>query len=695
MHINNFTIYACCMLIFPLSLSAQNGDPVHEFQPDELIGETLELVTESTGQELDFSDWNQELDDLLSNPVNLNSANEDELHRLPLLNDLQIQNLKEYASKYGSIASIYELFLIDGFSQSFIEQIAPFITLEAMQAELPQIGNALNNGRWKLSCRYQRILEPQAGYSKPTDTDSSSSRYSGSPDAITSKLIWNYRDLLQWGITMEKDAGESLFRKPDSLSVAVDFLSFHMLLRGKGKLRTAVLGDYQLQFGQGLTIWSGLSMGKLPGSLPMRRRSQSIKPHTSANENNFLRGAATSWKYRKMECTAFASYRRRDARLSIDTMDRQSLESFTSLQDDGYHRTATELRNRKTILEFIAGGNVKYNGSRLKLGITAYQINFDKTYLPEMVPGKFGTQAGTFAGIDYSWSYKRFTLYGESSAALSSGMAHLVGINLNPDPRVSFAAIYRIFSTGYSNPLAAAFGESAQNSNERGLYIGVQTTPVRNLSVTLQVDLFRYPWLRYQVDAPSSGNEYASYTSYSLGRNGLITFSIKHSDKQKNTDVEQRLLHPLGMISKTSGMMQIRYTATSWLKLSTRTSVQQVKTASGQVMKGYYLGADGQIVSLNSVWSFTARYAVFDTDDYESRIYIHENDLPSSFSIPAFSGNGSRYFLLLKMKLGKHLNGWLRYSQTIYHMQQEISSGLSLIEGNHKSEIKAMINYTF
>jgi len=678
-----------------LGLAAQNGEPVHTFPAEEMISETLEQLTESNGEETDLSEWNDELDQLRSDPVNLNSGNDEELRRLCLLNELQIRNLQAYIADYGPVASVYELFLIDGFSQTFIEQIAPFIILENAAAPQLPLRNVLRNGRWKLSCRYQRVLESQAGYSGQPGSDSLASRYAGSPDAVFTRLVWNYQDRLHGGITSEKDAGETLLRKPDSAAVAIDYLSFHLMIRGKKKTHSTIIGDYQMQFGQGLTLWSGMSMGKTSGTLPMRRRGQTIKPHTSANENNFLRGAASSWRKGKMEYTAFVSYRRRDARVNTDSLNGQGFEFFSAVQESGYHRTVSERNNRKSVREFIAGGHVKYAAHRFRIGFSTYHLYYNRNFLPSPVPGNTSEPAETYAGFDYSWSYKRLTFYGESSLALCEGSAHLAGLNFNPDPRIAFSVIYRNYAPAYFNLLSNAFGETAKNSNERGLYFGVQTFPVRNLSMTIQVDYCRFPWLRYQVDAPSSALEYAIFTTYSLGRAGLISMSFKHAEKQGNSSDLQRLLNPLETTVKTSWMLQLRYSVTSCFKLSTRTSIQKVRTASGSTAAGYYLGGDGQIISPNAAWSFTARYAVFDTDDYESRMYVYENDLPSSFSIPSFSGNGSRYYLMLKMRIGSHLDGWLRFSRTMLPMQQEISSGPALIRGNHKSELKAMITYRF
>lgn len=69
---------------------------------------------------------------------------------------------------------------------------------------------------------------------------------------------------------------------------------------------------------------------------------------------------------------------------------------------------------------------------------------------------------------------------------------------------------------------------------------------------------------------------------------------------------------------------------------------------------------------LNSPIAIGIRYAVFDTDDYDTRIYAYENDVLFSYSIPALQGRGSRMYINLRYRFGRMLDVWLRYSVTNY-----------------------------
>ena len=61
--------------------------------------------------------------------------------------------------------------------------------------------------------------------------------------------------------TGEKDAGEEFFQ--GSQKNGFDFYSAHLFVQGFGTIKQLAIGDFQAQFGQGLTFWSGLAFDAL------------------------------------------------------------------------------------------------------------------------------------------------------------------------------------------------------------------------------------------------------------------------------------------------------------------------------------------------------------------------------------------------------------------------------------------------
>ena len=91
---------------------------------------------------------------------------------------------------------------------------------------------------------------------------------------------FKYQKHLSFGITTEKDAGETVlgnqlaekFGLKPALQEWFDFYSAHFYLKEVGKIDVFTIGDYHIQLGQGLTFWSGLAMGKSSNIMSLKKK---------------------------------------------------------------------------------------------------------------------------------------------------------------------------------------------------------------------------------------------------------------------------------------------------------------------------------------------------------------------------------------------------------------------------------------
>jgi hypothetical protein len=88
----------------------------------------------------------------------------------------------------------------------------------------------------------------------------------------------------------------------------------------------------------------------------------------------------------------------------------------------------------------------------------------------------------------------------------------------------------------------------------------------------------------------------------------------------------------------------------------------------------------------------TTRYQYFETASYSSRMYAYEPDVLSGFSIPAFSGMGSRFLLILGYPVSKKLNIWCRWARLASYPQQVIAEPVLQF---HDNEIKVQAQLIF
>lgn len=82
------------------------------------------------------------------------------------------------------------------------------------------------------------------------------------------------------------------------------------------------------------------------------------------------------------------------------------------------------------------------------------------------------------------------------------------------------------------------------------------------------------------------------------------------------------------------------------------------------------------------------RYAIFNTDDYNSRLYAYEHDVLYASSMPSYYGKGFRTYLLISYKAAQWIQLWLRLSLTRFTDRNIISSGTEEVKGNKLPEIK-------
>lgn len=689
------------VLLVALELSAQ--EPV---KPESInAGQLEEKIEQLGGQadaDIDFSEMVDELLQYISNPINLNSASERELRQLQL-NDLQINNLTSYVQKYGQLTSIYELGMIEGFDSTLAIAISPFITFE-LQPEGAKINlkNLSKYGRHQIITRYQQVLQEQAGFSPISDSALAvkpNSRYLGGPERLYARYGYSFYNRIRFGITMEKDPGEIFMRGPDSLKKGFDFYSAHFYYTGNKFLKHLALGDYHLAFGQGLTMYSSLAFGKSPGAITNRRIAQPVKPNTGANENLFMRGAAaTITPFRGADLTLFYSDKKVDANIGgSDSLNAESL-FISSLQETGYHRTPNELSGKNAIEQTVYGGNIQTRVKMFRLGATAYHTKLGaeltrQDYLYNQFD--FRGKELTNYGMDFAAILRSLTFFGEVSGSDNGGKAMLLGATATPDPHVAISVIYRNYGKDYQSFFSNAFAEGSRNANEKGLYIGIFTQLHRKWSFSAYADHFRFSWLRFRVDSPSRGSEYLSQLTWNPNRRAEVQFRYRYQQKQLNPSGGTGYTDFPEPETRQNARVHLSFKPTEDITLKSRIETTWWAMPGFENRTGFLIYQDIIYNDPEKPWLLNARYALFDTDSYNERLYAYESDVLYAFSIPSYYYKGSRFYLMGKYSFGRRLDLWVRYALTQYANKQKIGSGLDEIDGNQKSEIKVQIRLRF
>ncbi|WP_266202900.1 ComEA family DNA-binding protein [Pontibacter kalidii] len=688
----------CCVLPCLPPLLAQDY-PRQNIDLDLLV---QELFAEQDDENISYEDLYETLFQYYQRPINLNRTTPEELASLYLLSRPQIVSYFNYLQENGELLSIYELQAIPGFDLPTIYRLLPFVQVRdaGLQADArPLWQRMVGEDNNALILRYERTLQERRGYTSVDTSSRSTTRYLGSPEKLYLRYRISHARDYSFGITAEKDAGEAFTWSPATRRYGFDFYTLHLQLYNKGRFKTIALGDYQLQFGQGLLLSSGYSVGKGGETITtVSRPNLGIRPYSSVLEYAFMRGGAVTYSLGKVDVTAFYSNKLVDANLQAqpDTLDTEQ-QFFTGIQTTGFHRTPTELANKDAVREQVYGSSAQYRSAdkTLSLGITALGTQYNSAIRKAGAPYQrfeFGGTHNYNLGTNYSYTWQNVYLFGETAMSKSGGLGSINGLVANLSRQVEMSMLYRYYARDFHTFYGSAFGEGTRNINEQGFYTGIKIKPFSRWEITAYYDRFRFPWLRYLVDAPSHGEEYLVRLYFRPNRQSSLYAQMRHESKGRNLSGNTTAMDYVAQAARRNYLLYFETSPTRTLNLKTRVQFGTYEQESPQ-QTGYFVSQD-----LNFTFDrirLSTRYALFDTDSYDTRQYAYERDVLYAFSIPAFSGRGTRFYTLLQLRPLRDLDVWVKYGLTHYRDQESIGSGLETIEGPRRSDVKVQVRYKF
>jgi hypothetical protein len=670
-----FFLSGIFILIATNELTAQNELPAMPIPEEQ-----LEQIAEITSEEADLSDWSERFQKFLQHPLNINKASFEELIESGIFSTLQATAIIQHRERFDDYLSYLELQVVEGFDESDIRSVAPFITC-GRSLEQPNANwlRMVRDGSHSFILRTTRGIENKRGFLMEDGV----SKYKGDPYGIYFRYRFQFMNRLSWCLVGEKDPGEVMGFSRNVKGF--DFYSGHIALRDLGSFRKLVVGDYHLAYGQGLTLNTGLSAfaGTDPGSL--LKSGEGIRPYTSSGEAFFRRGTAISWRKKRVSVDAFYSSKKLDASLQTDSLGN---EWISSLQESGYHRTDSEISNRNVLTEKFFGSALRYQGKLFRSGITMHQTTLSKRWQRTVHPYNQFDFSGTSlinGGFDYTWLFRNVHLFGEFSFDDLWNKAWLQGMVLHADSKVSFALLMRNYGVRYRNLHSFPLRENGGTGNEKGLYVSVMIKPVRQFILNANFDRFYFPWLSYRVNGPARGESFTTQAIWRPDRRSELYFRFRRTVKPLNSNdgvipvAENRISHGF----------RIHYSKQVSDGITLRGRVEWMIYEYGQRREnGSMIYQDLIFNPRMSRITGNIRIALFETESYDSRIYAYENDVLYGYSIPAYYYSGSRVYSNTRIKLFSGLDIWIKYGVTFYRNRKSIGSGWDEIQGSRKSDVR-------
>lgn len=668
------------IILFTWVLITSVGAQTSDIKDDKWM-EFVNEIAESTGNEQNINNLYEELSQIRENPFNINQITREQLDRLPFLSDEQIENIQLYLYVNKEMKSLFELKMVKEMDLNTIQMLLPFVWLGPPKATTAELDwkKLLQRKKQTLYFRFDDNLNQKAGYLPKTD--SADSRYLGSKPYTFLKYDCNVSNKIQFGLVAEKDAGE---RPKDG------FFSFHLLLKDFGHVKRLALGRYKLAFGQGLAMNTNFAMSKSIIASNVATRAEGVSRHFSTDEINYLQGAAITMEYNKHLISVFASAKSVSASVNDSVL--------TSLKTDAYFNTENDLTQRNGATMYLTGANWQRRFGALKLGATALYYAYDKRIEPVQRIDNYYTFRGldnANVSVDYQYRWKKLFLFGETAMSRNGSLASLNGLSMNLTSSFKTTLLQRIYSKSYQAFYSASFSESSRTENEQGVYWGVQWNVRRYWRLSAYADVFRFPWMKYGVDAPSEGFDGMVQADYFPKEYLKMSFRYKYKQKEKNLTDALAVTSFVGRYDLQRVRYQCDYSPGQQITFRTGIDYNNYREQNGNPGNGFALSQ-----SISKEWekfplSLDAQVMLFDTDGFDNVIYSSEKNVLYAFSFPSFSGKGYRYSLNAKYDINKKLTIWLKYGQTTYTDRTEIGSGLEAIQGKSKMDIYGLIRWKF
>lgn len=532
-----------------------------------------------------------------------------------------------------------------------------------------------------------RCLNTRAGYlNQSKELQQKNKAYLGDPWRQSVRYRLHIGEQWQAGISMEKDPGEAW------QSRFPGFDSWHAYLRYQKparkpdiqrerfiSLEDAVIGHYRLRIGYGLTMNQSFSLGKQYFYQQISQRTNRISPFASNAESNYFQGVAADLRLGShIHLLPYFSMVQIDGNLSKN-------DTLTTLYTDGMHRTNTELSHRHAAWQMVMGMRIGWRGSWYEAGLHALNTQYEYPYVRKQMSHNqnyFRGQSLSQLAADCQMRAFHNVLKGEFAIDDKMGFASLTSLQTSWNDNWQSAIMYHYYSNDYRQIFGSCVGENSEMQGEQGLTINLQGSLSKHWQIQGMADWFSFGQPQYQTKGiPEDGYEGLIRGIYTRS---WLTSSIGYKIKSKNENQRHSI----------DGIISVNPNPHFSFKTQLRKRINESdKTSQGFAVAQSigYKSTNNKKVNVN----IETQAAYFDTDDYDSRIYINEKNILYGFGYPMLYGKGLRYNVTCNLKIGSHWNIDLKYALANYADKSSLSDGLQKIEGNTQQDLWLQLRFSY
>lgn len=600
---------------------------LHAQKSDYIIQQIYVQQMQDAESSMDYESFYSLLNDVLTHPIDLNTAKRADYQQLPFLTDLEIQNLLAYRRIYGPFISTHQIQLVAHLRPQTIIWLPYFCCVSSPSIPL------------KSQPYYQQHLlmayQPKAHQE----------------DYVRLRYQIRKGKSFKAGVHLENDIGEQPFEHRGN-----DELKFYMKYAPSDTLSLYV-GDFSVGFAQGLLINQGFLLGKMGAFNSYRAHSFRV---SSGSTPIYTQGLACHLHYSHLDYKLFVGYKQVDA--SIDG------NYYRTFYDTGIHHT-TQLKHQNTVNEWNAGGQIQYQGHHFKMALNVHCLSFNKKAIPllhEQLEFPYMN-----AGLSYSgtYHYQSLTLIGENAVTLEGDYALQNTIQLVPLSWLNCFIQQRYYSPHYRMRYAVAINEMGKVQNEAGVLLGTQLELGSKCTLRQYIDSYRnlIPVAKEAVTV--QGYDYRcelNYHPYAHCKMRLLSKYETRCDQTVSTYLRWQLYY--------------QYSTLMW-QLFAHLNLSDTQHEGGLFHglkhwdKGEVVGSEIQWHPLDKHFSFNYRYELFDIPDYANRVYLYEHNVSYYMYNPMLYGRGMRTYFFLQYR---YHNWRFQSKYSLTHTQNNTRQDLRL-----------------
>jgi len=589
----------------------------------------------------------EELADLKDHPLDLNAVSVDQLLNLPQINPPLAKEIILYREQRG-FSDIEELMEVPGMSDEIFKGVARYIKLEPKRIPVPIHGDF----RWRIEM------------AKPD----SEAYLNAAPEFQNPLYLYN-RTRLRYGNRCE--AGWVLRHsgaQADSGSEPeINFYNlwkyyltkYWLLMREIYSFDKIVIGDYKLQYNQGLIFYSPLATEL---ARPVRIEAKGIAEDRGTAPNVYFRGVAVKKRIEQFHLDFFYSNKKLDATLNPDGTVKQSLIAIRN--DMGYITSERELERNDSLSEELIGGRIACNFlPNSQVGFLGYQNKYRPGINPPEEEGYYlfrGKRNRVF-GFDFDTWYRKLNVCAEYARCVGHGGAWLIQPMLKLSGFTLWMTIYE-YDPDYYNEHSSAttiVGRKDEDWNENGVFLGGKYED-REREVQIYFRPVHHPWRENNL-MPTRDKEFWFDIKQRVSRRVELYF------RQWNHSYEKKIENRDLCQSWNKLRAQVTWSPTGRVTLKVRWDGRKNRIYElNQVDRGYLVLSDLKYIPAARL-KLEGRLIFFAADP---GVAVSESEFLWPMALTPFHwwtyGKGVRYYLVVAQEVTKNTNLWVKYENTFY-----------------------------